>query len=159
MSDYLVRLYDLPELQPAIARQREQGIDIRRCITPEKYVVIGWIRDNISVRYASECEAAFVHHPVSCFIATEGQNILGFACYDATYKCFFGPTEVLAPWQGKGIGKALLLMCLHDMAAQGYAYGIIGRADPEAVEFYQKVVGAMEIEGSSPGIYRGMLGD
>ncbi len=159
MSDYLVRLYELPELQPVIAGQKEQGIDIRRCITPEKYVVISWIRDNISVRYASECEAAFAHHPVSCFVATKDQNILGFACYDATYKCFFGPTEVLASWQGKGIGKALLLTCLHDMASQGYAYGIIGRADADAVEFYKKVVGAVEIEGSSLSIYRGMLGD
>jgi GNAT superfamily N-acetyltransferase len=157
MSDYLVRLYDLPPLQPIIEYQKTQGVDIRRSLTPEKFVVINWIRDNISPRYASECEAAFAHHPVSCFIATKNNEILGFACYDATYKDFFGPTELLEPARGKGIGKALLLACLHDMAAQGYAYAIIGRADADAITFYEKVVGAVEIKQSDPGIYRGML--
>ena len=28
--------------------------------------------------------------------------------------------------QGKGIGKALLLRCLHALRAEGYAYAIIG---------------------------------
>jgi hypothetical protein len=37
----------------------------------------------------------------------------------------------------------------------GYAYAIIGGAGP--VDFYQKTVGAIEIEGSVPGIYRDRL--
>lgn len=155
--DLLVKLYELSDLDPVLARQRELGVDIRRAIAPEKHVVVNWIRDNTNKRYASECEVAFSRHPVACFIATENGKMLGFACYDATCMDFFGPTEVLATAQGRGIGKALLLVCLHDMAAQGYAYAIIGRAGP--YEFYRKAVGATIIEGSNPGIYRGMLGE
>jgi GNAT superfamily N-acetyltransferase len=58
-------------------------------------------------------------------------------------------------YRGRGIGKALLLACLHDMWAQGYGYAIIGWAGP--VDFYIRAVGAIVIPDSSPGIYRGML--
>lgn len=158
MTDYIVKLYDIPELHPSIEKLNSMDIDIRRGISPEKHVVVEWIRNLTNDRYASECEMAFSHHPISCYIATKENEILGFACYDATCKAFFGPTEVVEFAQGKGIGKALLLSCLHDMFAQGYAYAIIGRADPDAIAFYEKVVGALKIDGSSPGIYRGMLG-
>jgi ribosomal protein S18 acetylase RimI-like enzyme len=57
--------------------------------------------------------------------------------------------------RGSGIGTTLLLACLHAMAAAGYAYAIIGAAHD--VAFYRKAVGAVEIAGSSPGIYRDRL--
>jgi hypothetical protein len=37
----------------------------------------------------------------------------------------------------------------------GYAYAIIGDAGP--VEYYKKVVGAIEIPDSSPGVYKDLL--
>ena len=54
-----------------------------------------------------------------------------------------------------GIGKALFLSCMHSMAANGYAYAIIGGVGP--ADFYAKAVGATIIEHSSPGIYRDQL--
>ena len=83
------------------------------------------------------------------------KEILGFACYDTTCRDFFGPTGVDESLRGKGAGAALLLACLHDMAAQGYGYAVIGGAGP--VAFYEKVCGATVIEGSVPGIYKDML--
>ena len=56
---------------------------------------------------------------------------------------------------GHGIGKALLFACLEDMKHQGFGYAIIGGVGP--AEFYAKAVGAVAIEGSAPGIYRGLL--
>lgn len=82
-------------------------------------------------------------------------KLVGFACYDATCKGFFGPTGVDDVCRGKGVGTALLLACLHDMRAQGYGYAVIGGAGP--VAFYEKTVGAIEIPDSKPGIYKGML--
>lgn len=55
------------------------------------------------------------------------------------------------------IGKVLLLKCLHAMREAGYAYAIIGGVT-DAVEFYTKAVRASIIEGSYPGIYRGLIG-
>lgn len=98
---------------------------------------------------------SFSNHPVSCYVAVENKRLVGFACYDATCKNFFGPMGVNESMRGKGIGKALLLQCLHEMASQGYAYAIIGGAGP--VDFYVRTVQAVEIAGSTPGIYRGLL--
>ena len=151
----LVRLYDIPEPQGPIAALRQEGVDLRRAIAPEKHVVVSWVRQQFGEGWASECEVSFARLPISCFRAQRGQDVLGFACYDATAKAFFGPTGVLESERNKGIGTALLLMALHAMAAEGYAYAIIGGAGPE--EFYAKAVGAVSIAGSAPGIYAGLL--
>jgi len=59
--------------------------------------------------------------------------------------------------RGTGVGAALLVACLHAMAARGYFYAVIGGVGP--AEFYAKTVGAVEIPDSTPGPYRGMLRD
>jgi GNAT superfamily N-acetyltransferase len=155
MPDLLVKLYELPALEPVLTGLRDRNVDIRRALTPEKHLVTQWVEQKFSAHWASECEAAFARQPVSCFIAVHDGQCIGFACSEATGRGFFGPTAVEGAFRGLGIGKGLLLACLHDLADQGYAYGIIGAAGP--VDFYARTVGATVIEGSSPGIYRGML--
>src|SRR6267142_2060971 len=76
--------------------------------------------------------------PVSCFIAVQQKNILGFACHDATFPNFFGPTGIDPNTRRNGIGTALLLACLEAMKQQGYGYAIIGGVGP--AEFYSRVV-------------------
>jgi hypothetical protein len=151
----LVRLYDLPDASARLAALRKGGIDVRRALAPEKHVVVSWVREHFSEGWASECEVSFGRLPVSCFRAQRGQELLGFACYDATAKAFFGPTGVLVGERKHGIGTALLLVTLHAMAAEGYAYGIIGWAGP--ADFYAKAVGAVPIAGSTPGVFANLL--
>jgi len=153
--DMLVKLYTLPALESVLAKQTEAGVDVRRAQALEKRLVAEWVCQHFSARWASECEVAFSGHPISCFVAVADGKLAGFACYDATCKGFFGPIGVDEAYRGRGIGKALLLICLHAMAVRGYGYAIIGAAGP--TEFYAKTVGASEIEGSAPGVYRGML--
>jgi len=155
MPDLLVKLYTLPPLEPVLQEVQQKGFVVRRAKTPERHIVVSWVDRHFSKAWASECETAFSRSPISCFLALQQQEIVGFACYEVTMKNFFGPTGVLEPYRGQGLGKALLLACLHAMAAEGYAYAIIGGVGP--VEFYQKTVGAVVIEGSDPGIYQGLL--
>ena len=154
MQDMLVRLYDLPSLEDALEATSRLGVTIRPALTPEKPQVLGWMQSNFGV-WAAEVEAAFCRLPVSCLLAVRDRDLLGFACYDATCRNFFGPTAVLEEERGQGLGRALLLAALHAQRAQGYAYSIIGGVGP--VEFYAKAVGAVPIEGSDPGVYAGML--
>jgi hypothetical protein len=133
----------------------QAGIILRRALAPEKHKVIAWVRDTFSEAWASETEVAFSRQPVSCFIAIQQKQIVGFACHDATCRNFFGPTGVEPTAQKGGIGKALLFACLEDMKHQGFGYAIIGGVGP--AEFYAKAVGAVAIEDSAPGIYRGLL--
>jgi len=153
--DMLVKLYDLPPSHEALSRLAAAGVSVRRALPPEKHKVLEWVRSTFSEAWASEADVAFGHQPVSCFVAIQGKSLLGFACHDATCPNFFGPTGVDAGARGCGIGTALLLACLDDMRHQGFAYAIIGGVGP--ADFYAKTVGAIPIEGSEPGIYRGLL--
>jgi GNAT superfamily N-acetyltransferase len=165
MADLLVRLYDLPPLAPVVGALEREGIAIRRALAAERPEVTAFAREHGSEGWAAECEAAFARMPLACFVAAgrsarveaganiplQGDTLIGFACYEATCRDFFGPELVHPEARGRGVGKALLLAALHAMRAEGYAYAIIGWAS--SVDFYRKAVGATLIEGSSPGIY------
>ena len=153
--DMLVKLYDLPDSREVFAGVTAAGIVIRRAMAPDRHKVTAFVRKEFSDAWASETEVAFARQPIACFIAARGRDLVGFANHDATCPNFFGPTGVHPRARNKGIGKALLLACLEDMRAQGYAYAIIGGVGP--AEFYAKAVGAVAIDGSAPGIYRGLL--
>lgn len=155
MPDMLVRLYDLDDDWRFVAEQKTRALTIRKPIGPEKHIFLDWISNNFSTAWAAEADVAFCNSPRSCFAAIEASTIAGFACYDATALGFFGPLGVAAATRGKGIGKSLLKACLLDMKLNGYGYAIIGNVDDPA--FYQKVVDAMPIPDSSPGIYKNRL--
>ncbi len=154
MHDMLVRLYALPDLAPALARCAAQDVTIRRALVPEHSSVIAFARLHFPGA-AAEVGAALHRLPVACFIAIRTGQVVGFACHDATAPNFFGPEGVAADARGNGIGRALLLATLHAQRAQGYAYAIIGGVGPAA--FYARTVGAVDIAGSTPGIYAGLL--
>ncbi len=156
MPDMLVKLYELPDESALLEELSSQGLAVRRAMAPDKFRVVPWVQEHSSLSAAGEADVCFARSPISCFIATRGADIIGYACYDATCKYLFGPTRVLDDCQGKGIGKALLIRCLRAMREEGYAYAIIGGVGPAA--FYEKAVGAVMIEGSKPGIYRDFLG-
>jgi GNAT superfamily N-acetyltransferase len=150
MPDMLVKLYDLPPLQPALDGAARHGCLVCRATSLDKAATLAWVGAGFPA-WCAEVEAAFARLPVSCFIAQREQSVIGFACFDATCANFFGPTAVAENERGHGIGRTLLLAALHAQQAQGYAYAIIGGVGPAA--YYEKTVGAVLIEGSTPGIY------
>jgi hypothetical protein len=155
MPDMLVNLLTLPRLETALQEMVDAGIVIRRAQPFEITLVRSFIESNFSVAWADEVSVGFASKPVSVFIATLEKEIVGFAAYECTRRSFFGPTGVIENARGGGVGKALLLACLWGLREMGYVYGVIGRAGP--VEFYEKSVGAVVIQGSDPGIYTDLL--
>jgi len=152
MIDMLVRLYALPSHQLLPGDLARKGFTIRRPRAYEKSLVLSWVEKTFSRGWADECEVCFSNTPVSAHIATYNGDIVGFSCHEATYRNFFGPIGVANQYRAQGLGKALLLTSLNAMRDLGYAYAIIG-GPTVAVEFYRQTVGAVPIEGSSPGIY------
>lgn len=155
MTDLLVKLYGLPPLDGEIKALANKGITIRRALPVEKHFIGPWVGKLFYGHWVSECEAALSRIPPTCWIAIENKRLIGFACYDTTAKGFFGPIGVAEEVRGRGVGRVLLLTCLHAMRWVGYGYAIIGDVGP--IEFYQKVVGAVVIENSTPGLYSGLL--
>lgn len=155
MADLLVKLYDLPSSAEAVEGLKAAGVEIRRALGPEKHAVTEWAEKKYSRAWASECDVAMSSHPVTCFIAVKDLSIVGFACYDATLKGFFGPIGVDKEAGVKGLGTALLLRTLEAMRDAGYGYAAIGWAGP--VDFFKKAAGATVIEGSEPGVYKNLV--
>jgi len=146
MSDVLVNLYSLKE-----APREIEGVEIRRPLPHEKGILKKWVAENFFHEWAEEFENSFKLFPVTAFVALRDGRPVGFACYEATCRGFFGPTAVLPHERGKGIGKELLIRSMHGLRELGYAYGIVGGAGP--ADFYAKTLGGFPIPGSTPGIY------
>ncbi len=160
MADMLVNLYDVSPDDELTARLAADGVRIVRALAADSRRVISFIersaadwpgdpRDN----WAGECGAALAQQPSTCFVAVQEREIVGFACYDATGKGYFGPTGVAIDHQGRGIGRALLIVTLLAMREAGYGYGIIGWPAPDAIAFYERAVNAQLIAGATTDIY------
>lgn len=159
--DLLVPLYNLDDVSERIDRVGKQGVTIRLAMAYERDVILDWVRrsfDKDGSCWAGECEVALSRVPASCHIATRDGELLGFACFDATAKGMFGPTGTDETARGLGIGAALLVASLAAMRDAGYAYAVIGAVGAHVKGFYQKVVAAVEIADSEPGIYRDRIG-
>ena len=156
MGDYLVKLYDLPDVSGVLARLEKEGIRILRPKSFQKTFVLDFIRKRWHRNWADECDGCFSKLPINCFMAVKDKKVIGFSCYDTTMKGFFGPTGVCEKFRGIGIGKALCVKALEAMHHEGYGYAIIGGGIDG---FYVKAVNAIPIEGSSPGVYDCKLED
>lgn len=155
MPDMLVPLLKIPSFSSLHEKYEEHGIRIHRALPPDYEKVTAFAREHFGSGWAGECAVAMCNKPSTCFIATKDKEIVGFGCYEATYKNFFGPTGVAESYRSLGIGKGLLIACLEGLRELGYAYAIVGGAGP--VGFYERTVNATVIEDSVPGIYKDMI--
>lgn len=164
MADMLVNLYNLPPLVEhvdlpvgGVRVVRAHPADARRVLRfVEANVAEHW-PDESPENWLGETTAALANHPPTVFVAVRDRSIVGFACYDATAKGYFGPTGVITDLQRTGIGRALLLCALHAMRGDGYGYAVIGWPAKEAVGFYEHTVNAWQIPVSGPDLYERLI--
>jgi GNAT superfamily N-acetyltransferase len=147
----LIKLYALP---PAAADENVVAL-CRKPIAPENDLLAEWVGRHFSPGWAAEVRAGLCNRPVSVFVAVRSAALIGFCCYDATARGLVGPIGVLAEARGSGIGSALLRACLNDMHASGYRYAVAGAVG--APGFFRRAAAAVEIQDSTPGLYRDML--
>ena len=154
MTDLLVNLY-AHRLDALGARVADVDAVIRRALPPELHIVAAWAETHFSAYWGSEVRVAMAHQPPGCLVATVDGALVGFACYDATARGYFGPTGVDPSHRGRRIGLALFYHALMAMKAMGYGYAIIGAAGP--IDFYADAVGATPIASAGEDLYRGLL--
>jgi GNAT superfamily N-acetyltransferase len=151
--DMLIKLYAASAADAGALRNAV----LRKPIGPEHSIVTSWVARHFGAGWASEAQVALQNRPVSVWLATNAAELLGFACYDATARGFFGPIGVAESARSQGLGAALLRACLQDMRAAGYGYAIAGAVG--VPEFFRRCAGAIEIADSSPGLYAHRLAD
>jgi GNAT superfamily N-acetyltransferase len=143
-ADMIVGLTNLPHYEVT-----NKKIKLKRAFPGDKEEILNFVHENFQANWAYEVEQSLMQSPGKCFIATEEGKLLGFACYDASAKGFFGPIGVLSSERGKKIGTLLLLRTLESMREYGYGYAIIGWVS-EAEKFYRKTVSAEYIKNGEP---------
>jgi len=143
MPDMLCSLVRLPDVRLLLNTLKEEGITVRRPNPWEQKELREFIVEHFSERWADEASVAFANKPISCFVAMDGDQVVGFGGYECSRRNYFGPTGVAESYRKKGIGTALLLTCLEGLRELGYTYAVIGGAGP--VDFYKKAVGAIVI--------------
>ncbi len=153
--DMLVNLLNLPDNSPNIEKLKQEGFIIRRIRSYELSILRRFVIEHFDEQWADEVSASIANIPSTCFVATKDGKIWGFAAYECTTRGFFGPTGVAESMRGYGLGKALLIACLHGLRELGYVYGVIGGAGPK--DFYAKAVGAVPITTEGPSFYADVL--
>lgn len=154
-ADMLVKLYDpRVEIDTELeAKLKEEGILIKRALSPNRDDVYRYVKEHFSTGWANEADSGIIKG--GCYLAVKDGKIVGFAAYEGLFPNFFGPTGVSEEMRGKGIGRALLLRCLVSMREKGYRYAIIGWTGPQ--EFYAKCCGAEVIPDSIPASYADLI--
>lgn len=139
----IVDLSSIEDPWPLLDSLEDQGIDtiipVHDCIQ----IGASWITKTFSGGWAKQFLKSASYDPPRCRLAMKGDRIIGFAGWDGTAPGLFGPEGVDEAFRGQGIGKALLVSCLSDMARFGYKYAIIWRAGP--TDFYARTVGAVPV--------------
>ena len=74
MPDMLVKLYDLPDEAPALARSHAFGVEIRRAMAPDRQRVLDWVRTQSSTRWRSGAMARRISTPNAWLRARAGAS-------------------------------------------------------------------------------------
>ena len=90
--DMLVKLYEVQDCPELMEKLKAEGIFIKKAMTPDLTKITSWVKETFGQGWADECTAAILTD--GCWIAVKDKKVIGFACYDATMKDFFGPTGV-----------------------------------------------------------------
>lgn len=153
MKDLLVNLYDKKNDFPFLLKKLEEtlpdlaGTEVSPAQKEEKDRTLGFVKAYYEENWVRECEEAFSNEEITCYLARRDGQIIGFACYDATAKGYFGPVGLLPEGKKKGVGRKLLYTVLQRMQEAGYGYAVIGWAK-EAAGFYEKALRVWEIPDS-----------
>jgi GNAT superfamily N-acetyltransferase len=124
------------------ARARERGYEIRRARADER-ALLDAVATTFGGAWPFELERALGASPVGVHVALHDGAYCAFAAHDGNNRGlgWFGPTGTWAEHRGKGLGEALLLACLVDVAVD-HERCEIAWIGPRP--FYDKVAGIVE---------------
>jgi GNAT superfamily N-acetyltransferase len=143
-----VPLVDNDRVTPARAAElaaaaTSRGYTVRRASADDARALLDFAGAAFSPSIAFEVERALAPARPDVHIAlTATGSIIAFGCHDGNNRGlgWFGPAGTAVDHRGAGLGQALLLPCLLDIAAAGHAEGTIAWIGPRA--YYERAAGA-----------------
>jgi mycothiol synthase len=122
------------------ARAVGHGYDVRRAREDEREALCAAIAGEFGGAWPFEVERALGHEPAGVHVAMRDGAYCGFAAHDGNNRGlgWFGPTGTWPEHRGKGLGEALLMACLVDVAAE-HSQCEVAWIGPRP--FYEKVAG------------------
>ena len=116
-----------------------RGYEVRRA-DPDETELLAAVAAEFGGAWPFELERALGHDPVGVHVALVDGTYCAFAAHDGNNRGlgWFGPTGTWPAHRGKGLGEALLLACLVDVAAT-HAQCEVAWIGPRP--FYDKVAG------------------
>ncbi len=127
-------------LAHAISAAHERGYEIRRASPSDREMVTTAIAGEFGGAWPFEIERALDSEPAAVHLALRDGQLCAFAAHDGNNRGlgWFGPTGTWPAHRGQGLGEALLLACLVDVAAM-HAQCEIAWLGPR--RFYEQVCG------------------
>ncbi|MBT8494609.1 MAG: GNAT family N-acetyltransferase [Deltaproteobacteria bacterium] len=139
----LIDLQDNPKISAetvamAIEKCQRAGYGLRRIEPTERGALVARIARTLSPAWAAEVDRA-AHAPSGLWIASTDDALVGFAAHDGNNRGlgWFGPAWTDEAHRGHGIGAALVLACLRDVADAGHLQCTISWIGPR--KFYDQV--------------------
>lgn len=116
-------------------------IEVTRTTDEDKIELFNFISDEWAL-WQNELEMAYKSQPIAIYIAKLKGEIKAFSAYDGNNvgTGWFGPMGTHPDLRGKGIGKALLYLCLTDIKKQGLKKATIPWVAP--ISFYSNLANA-----------------
>jgi len=126
---------------PAPSPRPTPGYELRRAVADDGPALAAWIGPAFGAAWAFEVARALEGGGVH--VASREGTLVAFAAHDGNNRGlgWFGPAATQPEHRGAGLGAALLLACLADVASAGHARGVIAWIGPRA--FYEKTAHAV----------------
>ncbi len=119
-----------------------RGYEVRRA-RPDESALLDAVAGEFGGAWPFELERALGYAPAGVHVATKGGAYCAFAAHDGNNRGlgWFGPTGTWPAHRGQGLGEALLVACLVDVAAE-HARCEVAWIGPRP--FYDKVAGIVD---------------
>lgn len=122
-SNVLINVRDNERVTPARAAESAElaasrGYEVRRARVAERQPLLDAIASGFGGAWPYEVERALNHKPAGVHVAIKDGTYCAFAAHDGNNRGlgWFGPTGTLPAHRSQGLGEALLLACLVDVA-------------------------------------------
>jgi GNAT superfamily N-acetyltransferase len=121
-------------------RLRDVGVSVRRATRDDGPLLDAFFQQQFGPDWRLEAELSLRNDPPALHIAIKNRAIIAFSAHSTQNRewGFFGPMGTAEAARGLGVGRVLLLRCLHDLQLAGHKTSVIPWVGP--ISFYARCV-------------------